>query len=347
MKAGDLAFHIRQLQIRVKLPETVGDRGGTEPRSARVSQWSLQGRVAVVTGAARGLGAELARQLTERGARVALVGLEVDELEKLAAGLPGAAAFGGDVTDARAMDRIAAEVEERMGRASVVVINAGVAAAGPIEQSDPVAYDRVIEVNLLGSVRTVRAFLPHILATDGYILQIASMAALMAAPSMSAYCASKSGVEAMAHSLQVELSGRGAEVGIAYLSWIDTDMVRGVDAVPALREMRAGLPSPFNRTYGAVGAVARLVEGIERRRAHVWYPGWIRILVPVRGVTPYLNTRLLRRRARDTTPTLDLASGADGGGTGLLGAGGAAANQLAPLGHLAPERVGDSSPVPD
>jgi NAD(P)-dependent dehydrogenase (short-subunit alcohol dehydrogenase family) len=307
-----------------------------------VKQWSLQGKVAVVTGAARGLGAELARQLTDRGARVALVGLEVDELEKLAGELPGAAAFGADVTDAQGMQRIAGAVERAMGPASVVVVNAGVAAAGPVEHSDPEAYDRVIEVNLLGSIRTIRAFLPQVLATDGYVLQVASLAAVMATPMMSAYCASKSGVEAMAHSLQIELAGRGTDVGIAYLSWVDTDMVRGADAVPALRQMRATMPPPFNRTYPAERAVARLVEGIEQRRAHVWFPGWIRLLVPVRGLAPYLNVRLLGRRSSDTglDLTTDSDSGASdvAGSTSLLGPGGAAANQLAPLHHQPDDR---------
>jgi NAD(P)-dependent dehydrogenase (short-subunit alcohol dehydrogenase family) len=299
-----------------------------------MSHWSVQGKVAVVTGAARGLGAELARQLSARGARLALVGLETDELDRLAAELPRSAAFGADVTDCQALGRVADEVRDRMGSADILVANAGVAAAGPFRRSDPVSYDRVIEVNLLGSVRTVRVFLPQLLDTGGYILQIASVAALLPVPMMSAYCASKSGVEAMAHALRIELAEFGVDVGVAYLSWVDTDMVRGADSVPALATMRARMPAPFNRTYPADEAIGRLVSGIERRHAQIWFPGWVRLLVPVRGFIPRFNRLLMRREAAaldaqlDDGP-IDLADRT--GPTGLLGPGGAAANQAAPL----------------
>jgi NAD(P)-dependent dehydrogenase (short-subunit alcohol dehydrogenase family) len=252
----------------------------------------LRGRVAVVTGAARGIGAELASQLADRGARVALLGLEPRELAAVARRCgPDAAWWEVDVTDQGMLDAAAAAVAERFGPAEVVVANAGIAAAGSLLLADPTSFDRVIEVNLLGSVRTARAFAPQLVQRRGYLLQIASLAALMPMPLSAAYGASKSGVEAFAHAIAVELAAHGVGVGVAYLSWTDTDMVRGADAVPGLAQRRASLPPPFNRTYPLPGAVARLVAGIERRAPHVYAPAWVGALAPLRGLLPALAAR--------------------------------------------------------
>lgn len=234
----------------------------------------MTGTVAVVTGAARGVGASLARQLSARGARVALLGLEPDELAAVSAQCPGSAWWEVDVTDGQALVRTAAEVAQRLGPAGIVVANAGIASAGPLLLADPTSYDAVIEVNLLGSVRTVRAFLPQVVQTRGYVLQVASLAALVPIPAMSAYCASKSGAEAFAHSLRGELRHHGVAVGVAYLSWTDTDMVRGADARPALGSMRARLPwssgaptrwsrrSPGSSTASPAGHARRLEDAL-------------------------------------------------------------------------------------
>ena len=253
--------------------------------------YDVNGQVVVVTGAARGVGASLARQLSAKGALVALLGLEPEELARVSADCPGSATYEVDVTDGPALDDVARRVVERFGRVDVVVANAGIAAGGPLLLADPTSYDRVVEVNLLGSVRTVRAFLPAVIAAKGYVLQIASVAALVPAPLMSAYCASKSGVEAFAHCLRGELRHHGVDVGVGYLSWTDTDMVRGADARPGLGEMRASLPGVFGRTYPLEPSVARIVRGIERRRPHVYAQPWLRVLPAVRGLLPSLAAR--------------------------------------------------------
>ncbi|KPI00920.1 short-chain dehydrogenase/reductase SDR, partial [Actinobacteria bacterium OK074] len=237
----------------------------------------LEGKVAVVTGAARGVGELLARKLSARGARIALVGLEPEELKAVSQRLHTDNEYWhADVTDHAAMTRVAAEVEERFGRADVVVANAGVAGGGPFAASDPDAWRRVIEVNVVGSAVTARAFLPALGRSRGYLLQIASLAAITPAPMMSAYCASKSGVEAFAHCLRAEVGHQGVKVGVAYLSWTDTDMVRGADRDDVMRELRAKLPWPANKTYPLGPAVDRLVGGIERRATHVYGQWWLR-----------------------------------------------------------------------
>ncbi|MFF2523769.1 SDR family oxidoreductase [Streptomyces liangshanensis] len=279
----------------------------------------LDGQVAVVTGAARGVGEQLARKLSARGARVALVGLEEDELKRVAGRLHGDAGhWYADVTDHAAMARVAGEVKERFGKVDLVVANAGVAAGGPFVDSDPDAWRRVVEVNLIGGAVTARAFLPLLLESRGYFLQIASLAALTPAPMMTAYCASKAGAEAFAHSLRAEVGYRGVRVGVGYLSWTDTDMVRGADEDDVMRELRRRLPWPSGRTYPLGPAVDRLVAGIERRSAHVYGQGWLRGMQSVRGYLPGLIATVGRREMRRFGPRLD------GVRTGLVGAGGAA-----------------------
>ncbi|MBA2806805.1 SDR family oxidoreductase [Streptomyces sp. KM273126] len=293
----------------------MSDRG----RDRGKGRGSLAGRVAVVTGAARGVGELLARKLSARGVKVALVGLEPDALKQVSERLHGESAYWhADVTDQEAMTRVAREVKERFGRIDVVVANAGVASAGPFAASDPEAWRRVIEVNLVGSAVTARAFLPELMASRGYLLQVASLAAITPAPMMSAYCASKSGVEAYAHCLRAEVGHKGVGVGVAYLSWTDTDMVRGADQDDVMRELRQRLPWPAGKTYPPGPAVDRLVAGIERRSAHVYGQWWLRGMQGVRGYLPGIIATVGRRDIRRFEPRLT------GVRTGLVGAGGAA-----------------------
>lgn len=251
----------------------------------------LDDAVVVVTGAAGGLGAELSRQLARRGARVALLGLGTDDLDGICAQVPGSRAWDVDVTDAAGLERVAQEVLAHFGRVDAVVVNAGIGHSGALLTMDAASYDKVIEVNLLGSVRTVRAFLPALVDSRGHVLQIASLAAMVHAPLMSAYAASKAGVEAMAHALRPELAHHGVTVGVAYLAFTDTAMVQAADSDPALKALRASLPGPFGKTYPVAPAVARIVAGMERRSPHVYAQAWLRVMAAVRGQAPGVVAR--------------------------------------------------------
>nr|WTA00483.1 SDR family oxidoreductase [Streptomyces sp. NBC_00857] len=283
------------------------------------SHLPLRGRTAVVTGAARGLGEQLARTLSARGARLALVGLEETELARVAASLPGEADhWHADVTDVAAMSVTARRVEERFGTVDVVVANAGVAAGGLFRHSEPDAWRRVIEVNLIGSAVTARAFLPALIGSSGYYLQIASLAALAPTPMMTAYCASKAGVEAFAHTLQTEVGHHGVRVGVGYLSWTDTDLARSAARDDILRELRSRLPRPADRTYPLAPAADRLVSGVERRARHIYAQPWLRAAQFVRAALPAAASRHALRYMPALEPRAAAVSSA------LLGPGGAA-----------------------
>jgi NAD(P)-dependent dehydrogenase (short-subunit alcohol dehydrogenase family) len=279
----------------------------------------LKDRTVVVTGAARGIGAALADALARRGARLALLDHDEPALRATAAALPGTAlAIPTDVSDDAALDQAAEAVRARLGPPSVVVANAGIAEGGPFARSDPDTWRRVIDVNLTGSAQTARAFLPDLIRTAGYHLQIASLASIGAAPMMSAYCASKAGVEAFAHTLRAETAQHGVAVGIAYLGWIDTELIRDADHYVTLRELRAHMPPPARRVHPTEAVAARLTHAVEQRRTAVYVPRWLRLTQLTRAAIPPVVLRVTRR----ALPRLEADQALHP--TGLLGPGGRA-----------------------
>ncbi len=259
--------------------------------------YDVRGKVVLVTGAARGIGAEAARQLSARGARVALVGLEPEELEARAAELgPEAAAFYADVTDVDALDEAVAGTVERFGGIDVVIANAGVSAFAPVIAIRPEDFERTIEINLLGVWRTVRATLPHVIERRGYVLPIASLAAVIHSPMMSAYAATKAGVEAFCDCLRSEVAHTGTAVGCAYFGFIETDLVREGMAHPATEKMRAQGPRFMATPIPVERAGAAIVRGIERRSRVVVAPGWVRAALVGRGIFQPVVEWGLRRR---------------------------------------------------
>jgi NAD(P)-dependent dehydrogenase (short-subunit alcohol dehydrogenase family) len=300
----------------------------------------ISGQVVFVTGAARGIGAAAAKQLAAKGAKLALVGLEPDELAKVAAECgPDAAWFEADVTDTAAIEAAVQGTVERFGGIDVVIANAGIGAAGFVRSIDPAAWERVVEVNLLGSWRTVRAGLPHVIERRGYVLQVASVAAIAHPPSMSAYCASKAGIEAFADCLRTEVAHLGVDVGVAYFSWIDTDMVRGADAHPGLGELRKRISSgPMKKTYPLSDVAQAIARGVERRARHVTVPGWIRAALLLRGPLAIAADRQARREVPAVEAEMQAAIEREGAAAASapVGAGGAADSAARGAGEPAP-----------
>jgi NAD(P)-dependent dehydrogenase (short-subunit alcohol dehydrogenase family) len=288
----------------------------------------LRGKVVVITGAARGIGADAARRLADQGAKVALVGLEPEELRKTAASCgPDATAWDADVTSwpqlAAAIDGIVAHY----GGIDVVVANAGVAPTGFVRSIDPAAFERTIEINLLGVWRTVRSALPHIIERQGYVLIVSSAAALMHAPALAAYTASKAGAEAFGNSLRAEVKHLGVDVGVAYFSWIKTDLVTSADAHPVFGEVRKGAPGLASRVYPLEKVGQAMVTGIAHRRRVVCVPRWVNQLRLFHGMLPVLvekaTARSTARADREILADIEKRGVAEA--SRLTGPGGAAA----------------------
>jgi NAD(P)-dependent dehydrogenase (short-subunit alcohol dehydrogenase family) len=288
------------------------------------SGWSLQGKTVFITGGARGIGAETARRVAARGARVALAGLEPEQLEQVASECGDGAWFECDVTDRDALQSAVDGTLERFGGIDVVMANAGIGAGGTVRVMDPGQWERVIEVNLLGVYRTINITLPHVLARRGYILPVASIAAAVHAPGMSAYSAAKSGVEALGDSLRGEVAHQGVDVGVAYYSWIDTEMVRGADANPATQYMRSKMRGPAGKTYTVEQAGEATAAGIERRARRIVVPNNFKALLIARMPIARL-TELGSRKDIPEFVRLMEEQGADG--SLAVGAGGEADNQ--------------------
>ena len=254
--------------------------------------------VAVVTGAARGIGLETARRLHATH-RVALLDLDGEGAERAAAQVGGdAVAAACDITDAAAVASAVADVVERCGGIDVAIANAGIATAGALRHLDPDVLALQLDVNLVGSWRFIHACLPHVIARRGYVLGVSSAAALVAPPGLGAYAASKAGFEHLLDVLRVEVAHLGVDVGVAFFSWIDTDMVRGAEQYhPAFAKLRGDLRGPAGRTLPVGAAGAAIVDAVLHRRRTVVAPGFVRAAYALRGVIGPLAERDARRHA--------------------------------------------------
>ncbi|SCG43494.1 SDR family oxidoreductase [Micromonospora humi] len=280
----------------------------------------LAGRVVLVTGAARGIGAHTARLAAARGARLSLVGLEPDRLAALAAELgPGHVWFAADVTDQAALGAAVDGTVAALGGIDAVVANAGVANRGTIAVGDVEALARTVEVNLIGVMRTAAATVPALIDRGGYLLIVSSAAAFAALPGMAAYCASKAGVEHFGTAIRLELAHRGVAVGTAHPSWVDTDLVREARAdLPAFESALARLPWPMRRTTTVTECAEAFVRAIERRSRRVYVPRAVGAVQAVRSVlVSPLADRLVGRTARVTVPLIEEQARALGRGFGV------------------------------
>jgi NAD(P)-dependent dehydrogenase (short-subunit alcohol dehydrogenase family) len=252
----------------------------------------------LITGAGRGIGAATAAKLAAAGARVALVDVEPDRVAGVADALgPAHLALVADVTDSAALDAAVAAAVARFGGLDVVVANAGIASWQTAERTDIEAFARTVDVNLTGVFRTVRAALPHILDSRGYVLVVASLASILPVPGGSAYGASKAGVEAFANALRLEVRRRGVAVGSCHMSVIRTDLVGDLAAESSTVDRL--LNGPASRLVGARTAeqcADAFVDGIRHRARRVYVPRvgallhWLRPLINSAAVDALLAT---------------------------------------------------------
>ena len=173
-------------------------------------RYPLGGKVAIVTGSARGIGLATATELSRRGASVVVVDLDAGAAGEAAASLPGPAyGAAADVTDRGAIQRVVAGAVERFGGVDVVVANAGIASRGAsFRAMSPEAFDRVLDVNLNGVHRTIAAALPEIVRRRGHVVLIGSIYSFMNGAGATPYAIAKAGVEQLGRALRVELARR-------------------------------------------------------------------------------------------------------------------------------------------
>jgi NAD(P)-dependent dehydrogenase (short-subunit alcohol dehydrogenase family) len=275
--------------------------------------YNVNGKVAFVTGAARGIGFEAAKRLHRLGASVALVGLEPDELNARVAELGDdrAAAFHCDVTDPEQLSAAVDGAVARFGGIDIAIANAGVSNVGTVAGMAVEDFERVIEVNLLGVWRTVRATVDQVTERKGYILLISSMSAVVHLPLMGPYTMAKAGVEAFGDALRMELDHTGAKVGVAYFGFIDTDMVRDAFAHPASALARKASPGFMTKPIPLSAAGDAIVRGVTGRRRITYAPRWSGVVIKLRGVLQPLIEAGQRARPDDTIAAIGAAQEAE------------------------------------
>jgi NAD(P)-dependent dehydrogenase (short-subunit alcohol dehydrogenase family) len=279
---------------------------------------SLDGKVFFITGAARGIGAAVAAEAANRGARIALTGIEPDELEARAAELgQGHIHVEADVTEIDSMRAAVETTVAELGGIDMVLANAGIASYGSVEKGDPEAFLRTIEINLNGVYRTVHLTLPHVLERRGWIGIIGSIASYAPLPGAASYSASKAGVELFTRALRAEVGWRGVCAASIHPSWIDTDLVREASAdLESFREIRSKLPWPAKATTSVDECARLIVDGVESRQDRIFIPKSARMLFWVRNlINSRLGERLIAREVPEIVPKMDAEVAAMGRAT--------------------------------
>jgi NADP-dependent 3-hydroxy acid dehydrogenase YdfG len=247
------------------------------------------GTRAFVTGASRGIGRALAEALAARGAIVGLAARSADELEALATALPGEhQVLPCDVSDRDDMGTAIDVFADRVGGLDLVIANAGVTYYEPFLAQAPAHIRRMVDVNLLGTLWTVQAALPHLVrAGRGHVVVVSSGAGLRAFPSAAVYGATKAAQRGFADALRHELAGTGVSL---------TTVFPGEIASSLHDHERDTMPAWYSgETRPASELATRVLEGIEADRRAVHHPREVGLLGVLHGISPRLADTLLRR----------------------------------------------------
>lgn len=244
-------------------------------------------RVAVVTGASSGIGAEIARKLAARGWRCVLLARREERLRQLAEEIGGEYEVC-DVGHRLAVERVAATVRERHPKIALLVNSAGIPGRRGFLEAEPERIEEVLRVNYLGSVWCVRAFLPALeAAAPADVVNVVSVAGHVAFPPAGPYSASKHALLAFSRSLAAELHARGIRVHSVSPGFVETE------GFP----QRSRLRSPFlqRAVIGPERVASHVVWALEHDRRETFVPSWYRAAALVQGLAPGLLGRLLAR----------------------------------------------------
>ena len=237
---------------------------------------SFAGKVAVVTGAASGIGRALAVELAERGAVLALSDIDTDGLAETARRCEclGATVKQAelDVSDRAAVHHHADEVRRELGGANLVINNAGVALTGPVERLGWDDLEWIVGINFWGVVHGTKAFLPQLIASgDGHVVTMSSVFGLVAVPNQSAYTATKFAVRGFTEALRQEMKIAGHPVGVSCVhpGGIRTAIARNGRAAAGLD--REALAAGFDRIAltSPRSAARRILRGVQRDQARI------------------------------------------------------------------------------
>lgn len=246
---------------------------------------ALRGKVAVVTGAASGIGRELALACAREGMRVVLADVDEVGLQQTATGLGALGAFSlqapCDVSKAADVDLLAARTFDRFGGCHLLFNNAGVAVTGPAWSATVEDWTWLLGVNLMGVVHGIRAFVPRMLAQadEGHVVNTASVAGFLALPGSAVYCASKHAVVALSECLHHDLRAAGARIGVSVLcpAFVNTGIAESHRHRPAELAASNPLAAPYDEALrravraGRLSAAEVADQALQAVRANRFY----------------------------------------------------------------------------
>jgi len=259
-------------------------------------------RVAVVTGASSGIGAQLARDLAARGAHTALLARREDRLQTLAEeiGRGGVTAIPVvcDVADRGSVDAAIARILERFGRVDVLVNNAGYVRHALFKDHDVADIERMMRTNYLGTVYTIKAVLPAMRARhEGWIVNLSSVAGKLGQPDESAYSATKFAVTGLSEAIAFELAPLGIHVMTVYPALVRTEMFTP--------DILARMPERVQRTFIEPPAFTREVLRALARGAHeVTVPRYVNLAYVLRALFPGWHRSMIARLRLPVLPDL-------------------------------------------
>jgi len=263
----------------------------------------LRGGVAVVTGAASGIGAALAGTLAARGCGLALADVNATGLREVAAQARGLGVMVSehrlDVADGEAVEALPGAVLAEHGRVNVLINNAGVALGGSFEQVSTEDFDWLLSINLGGVVRMTRAFLPLLRREPAaQLVNVSSVFGLVAPPGQAAYAASKFAVRGFSEALWHELEGSSVGVTVVHPGGVRTAIATSARRTGLSNtevKAQAAVWAKFLRLDPAVAA-ERIVRGIERRERRVLVGRDARQIALIQRLFPVDYWRVLKRR---------------------------------------------------
>lgn len=277
----------------------------------RLTDRYLENR-AFVTGAASGLGRALCIALGEAGWTIGMADVDHDALQDAAVDVRKAdgqpMVFELDVTDAEAFGQAAADFVRRAGGAELVINNAGIAAAGPMEDVPLDDWKAVLDVNLMGVVHGCRAFIPYMKdARQGHLVNVASIAAVAAAPRMAPYNAAKAAVLALSETLYGELAEHGVHVSVVLPSFFKTNIGKSLRGGEGERQLTERMLEASGLTADTVARTT--LDQVGRDKIHVVYPGRAKLIWHFRRLLPTRYVRSLTRMARSSKRFVEQVKG--------------------------------------
>jgi NAD(P)-dependent dehydrogenase (short-subunit alcohol dehydrogenase family) len=274
---------------------------------SRLAPIKLVGAVVLITGAAQGIGFQTAARFLRKGAHVVLVDIDQDQLDKAVAELGGpTAAAVAAVADVRDVDALRSAVElavRQFGRLDIVIANAGVTPpTATLRTIELEAFRRVLDINLVGALNTVRATMDAVIAHGGHFQLIGSCAAFAPGMGGAAYMISKAGVEQLGRALRIELASHDVSVGISYFGIVDTALTRStLDEDPIGRSIGDLLPWPLNRRIGAEHAASTILHAARTRKPTSIVPRTWTVYAWLRGIINIALDRWLMSNADVST----------------------------------------------